>query len=119
MAEFTEEGVVQVIVDLGLSDAFRSVYNIYAGALQSIPQLVAHGIGVDQITIPNFNRLPPPVFMDSARSRILQFSDLLIGLLLSRELNALTDFKQSLLDAVSPLLDVTRVHSVEWNANAA
>ncbi len=119
LAKLTDQGVVQVIVDLGLSEAFRPVYNVYAGAIQSIPNLVAQGIGNDQITIPNFRRLPPPVFMDSARSRILQFSDLVIGLLLSRELNAMTNFKQSLFEAIEPLLSITSFHSVEWNANVA
>lgn len=119
LAKITDQEIVQVIVDLGLSEAFRPVYNVYAGAIQSVPNLVAQGIGDDQITIPNFRRLPAPVFMDSARSRVLQFSDLLIGLLLSRELNALTSFKQSLLQAFEPLLGVTTFHSVEWNANVA
>lgn len=119
LAKLTDQGVVQVIVDLGLSEAFRPVYNLYAGAIQNIPNLVAQGIGDDQITIPNFRRLPPPVFMDSARSRILQFSDLFIGLLLCNELQAMTSFKQSLYEAIEPLLGVTSFHSVEWNANVA
>lgn len=119
LEKITDQEIVQVIVDLGLSEAFRPVYNIYAGAIQSIPNLVAHGIGDKQITIPNFRRLPAPVFMDSARSRVLQFSDLIIGLLLSKELNAMTSFKQSLFEAIEPLLGITSFHSIEWNANGA
>jgi hypothetical protein len=119
LADLTSKNVVQVIIDLGLSEAFRPVYDIYSGSSKSIPHMKAAGVADDQITVPNFKRLPPPVFVDSVHSRILQFSDLLVGLVLSREIGALTGFKSALLDAFKPAVERVKLFTVDWNANAA
>lgn len=119
LADLMEQGIVQIVVDLGLSEAFRPVYRLYSSAIENIPKLLACGWSASGITIPNFTRLPPPVFMDSKRSRILQFSDLVIGLLLCKEIGALSKFKESMLEAISPLVQATQVHSIEWNKNIA
>jgi len=111
--------VVQMIVDLGISKSFRSIYDMYAGALRSIPMLKARGITDDQITISNYRNLPRPVFLTSGDSRLLQFSDFLIGLLLCREVGALTPFKLKLLEQVGAIMKNVEVVSVEWNKDAA
>jgi hypothetical protein len=110
---------VQIVVDLGVSESFRPIYDMYAGVLRSIPMMKARGITDSQITIENYRNLPMPLFLDSRDSRILQFSDLLIGLLLSRELKVLTDFKKALLSCLDPVMSNVSVGSVEWNQNAA
>ena len=107
--------VVQMIVDLGISESFRPIYDMYAGALRSIPMLKARGITDDQITIAHYRNLPKPVFLASGDSRLLQFSDFLIGLLLCREVGALTPFKLQLLEQVGAIMKNTEVVSVEWN----
>lgn len=114
-----ETHVVQMIVDLGISESFRPVYDIYASALRSIPMMKARGIQDNQITIANYQRLPRPVFLDSKDSRVLQFSDLLIGLLLSRELDNLTPFKAALIERLAPIMNNVHVRSVEWNKDGA
>jgi len=119
LAGSAETHVVQMIVDLGISESFRPVYDIYAGALRSIPMMKARGIQDDQITIANYQRLPRPVFLDSKDSRILQFSDLLIGLLLSKELGSITPFKAALLECLAPIMPNIQVVSVEWNRDGA
>ncbi len=111
--------VVQMIVDLGISESFRPVYDMYAGALRSIPMLKARGITDDQITISNYRNLPRPVFLASQDSRLLQFSDLLIGLLLCREVGALTPFKLKLVEQLSAMMKYVESVSVEWNKDAA
>jgi hypothetical protein len=119
LAKPTETHIVQMVVDLGISESFRPIYDIYAGALRSIPMLKARGITDDQITIANYRRLPRAVFMDSKDSRVLQFSDMLIGLTLSRDLQVLTPFKTSLLERLAPIMHNVQVLSVEWNKDGA
>lgn len=116
LAPLLASHTVQMIVDLGLSESFRPVYDIYAGALRSIPMMKARGIEDEQITIPHYRQLPAPTFLDSGDSRILQFSDLLIGLMLCDKIGAATLFKGRLLDAITPVVGTVEIFSVEWNA---
>jgi len=117
LAQPAESHVVQMIVDLGISESFRPIYDIYAGAVRNIPMMKARGIRDDQITVANYQRLPRPVFLDSKDSRVLQFSDLLIGLLLARDLQVLTPFKASLLEQLAPIMHNVQIVSVEWSVD--
>lgn len=106
---------VQVVVDLGIAESFRPIYDMYCSTVRSIPMLKARGIHDSDITIPHYRNLPRPVFLDSGDSRLLQCSDLLIGLLLARQLQVLTPFKSALLAQVEPILKNVEVLTVEWN----
>lgn len=106
---------VQVIVDLGIAESFRPIYDMYCSSVRSIPMLKARGIHDSDITIPHYRNLPRPVFLDSGDSRLLQYSDLLIGLLLARQLHVLTPFKSALLAQIEPIFKNVEVLSVEWN----
>lgn len=119
LTTLAQANTVQMIVDLGLSESFRPIYNIYAGARRTIPMLKARGIDDAQITIANYRNLPAPVFLDSTDSRILQYSDLVIGLLLARQLDLLTNFKAKLLAALGSVVANVELYSVEWNADSA
>jgi len=115
LAELSKTQVVQMIVDLGISKSFRPVYEMYASVVRSIPMLKARGISDDQITIPNYQRQPRPVFLDSKDSRVLQFSDLVIGLLLSEIVGNLTPFKAALIERIAPIRRNVQLMSNEWN----
>ena len=119
LAELTSSNIVQIIADLGLSESFRPTYNVYASTVGSIPMVKAHGVPDAAITVPNWKRLPKAVFLDSKDSRVLQFSDLVVGLNLSERLGTLSAFKRSLLDALAPIQSLLRVKSVEWNRDDA
>lgn len=106
---------VQIVVDLGIAESFRPTYDMYCSTVRSIPMLKARGIGDDQITIAHYRNLPRPLFLDSGDSRILQYSDVLIGLLLARRLGVLTPFKQAMLQCIEPTLKNVHEYSVEWN----
>jgi hypothetical protein len=106
---------VQVIVDLGIAESFRPIYDMYCSTVRSIPMLKASGIPDSNITIPHYRNLPRPVFLDSGDSRLLQYSDFLIGLLLARQLQVLTPFKSALLAQIEPIFKNVEVLSVEWN----
>ena len=79
--------------------------------------LKARNIDDSQITLKNYRNLPVPLFLDSNDSRLLQFSDLLIGLLLSKETGSLTPFKEELLKRIEPVMKNVQVFSGEWNAD--
>ena len=106
---------LQIVVDLGISESFRPIYDLYCSAVRGIPMLKARGIADEQITIPNYRNLLRPLFLDSGDSRLLQFSDLLIGLLLARRLGVLTPFKEAMLQCIEPTLKNVREYTVEWN----
>lgn len=113
------ENLIQIVVDLGLSEAFRSVYDIYASSARGLKLIKAQGIQDVHITTPHYRQLLPPVFSDSKDSRLIQFSDLLIGLLLAEQAGQLTPFKSALLGRLSPLLPRVQLLSVEWNKDDA
>jgi hypothetical protein len=116
LAKSAETHCIQTIVDLGLSESFRPVYEVYAGSSRGLKLIRAQGVQDVHITVPHYRRLLPPAFVDSKDSRLLQFSDLLIGLLLCRETGRLTPFKQSLLDCMAPVMPRVKLTTVEWNA---
>jgi len=109
---------IQIIVDLGIAESFRPIYDMYCSTLRSIPMLKARGIADDQITVPHYRNLPRPVFLDSGDSRLLQYSDLLIGLLLARQIGSLTPFKSKIFERIEPIMKNVEVFSVEWNKEA-
>jgi hypothetical protein len=111
-----ETCVVQTIVDLGISESFKPVYDMYAGSLRSIPMMKARGIQDDAITIANYRRLPRPLFLTAQDSRLLQFSDLLIGLILASEMGELTEFKRQLLVELEPVMPRVTFSRVEYRA---
>jgi len=119
LAKPAENHLIQTIVDLGLSESFRPVYEVYAGSNRGLKMIKAQRIEDVHISIPHYRHLLPPAFVDSRDSRLLQYSDLLIGLLLCREAGGLTPFKQSLLECMAPVMPRVELSTVEWNAGDA
>jgi hypothetical protein len=113
------ENLIQIVVDLGLSESFRSVYDVYASSARGLKLIKAQGIQNVHMTVPHYMQLLPPVFADSKDSRLIQFSDLLIGLLLVEQTGLLTPFKTALLECLAPLLQRVQQLSVEWNKSDA
>lgn len=118
LSELAASHQVQIVVDLGIAESFRPIYDMYCSGLRSIPMLKARGIADDQITIQNYRNLPRPLFLDSGDSRLLQYSDVVIGLLLARRLGVLTPFKEAMLQCIEPTLKNVHEYSVEWNKDA-
>lgn len=119
LAALAATHVVQMVVDLGISESFRPIYEMYASNLKNIPMLKARGISDAHIAIPHYRNLPMPVFLASGESRLLQFSDFLIGLLLCHEVEDLTPFKLKLLEQVGSIMKNVEIISVEHNIDAA
>jgi hypothetical protein len=114
IAPYTATSLVQTIVDLGLSESFKPIYQMYVGAARGIVAFKGMGLLDEDISRPNFQNLPTPLFVDSKDSRLIQLSDLLNGLLLAKEMGEMTEFKQKLLDATSSLENRISLHTVEW-----
>lgn len=119
LAPHTSQYPVQTVVDLGLSESFRPIYQMYVGHARGLIAVKMMGIRDDQITIPNYSNLPVPLFVDSHDSRLIQLSDLLIGTLLAKNMQQSTGFKGKLIDTVACLDSRIALHSIEWNANKA
>jgi hypothetical protein len=109
--------VVQRVVDLGISESFRPIYEMYVAGTRGLALLKARGIPDALITVKNYQNSPIPLFLRSQESRLLQVSDLIIGVLLARETNQMTPFKNSILQALTPILENVSVFSAQWNAN--
>jgi len=114
----TSQGVVQLIVDLGLSESFRPIYDMYVGMSRGVLTVKLIGIPEDQLTLQNFRNLPVPLFIDSKDSRLLQLSDVLIGLRLAEITGSATAFKKRLAESTRCLNERIVVESVEWNAES-
>ena len=63
LAPFTASGQVQTIVDLGVSKSFTGLYNMYMGKWRGLLAVKQMEIDENQITIPNFRNLLPPLFI--------------------------------------------------------
>lgn len=113
------ENLIQIVVDLGLSEAFRPVYDVYASSARGLKVVKAQRLQNVHISVPHYMQLLPPVFADSKDSRLIQFSDLLIGLLLAEQTDQLTLFKTALLGCLAPLMHRVKRLSVEWNRDDA
>jgi hypothetical protein len=119
LAPYTAESLVQTVVDLGLSESFRPIYQMYVGMSRGLIATKLMGVSDDQITLPNFLNLPVPLFVDSKDSRLIQISDLINGLYLAKEVGKVTAFKKQLLEATSILESRINIHSIDWNAKTA
>jgi hypothetical protein len=108
----TGETLVQSVVDLGISESFRPIYNTYVGMSSGVAALVSGGI---EISLPNFRNLPTPLFVDSRNSRAIQLSDVLIGLLLARTTNTLSPLMARLHAELAGIHSQIQLYSVEWN----
>lgn len=111
---YTQIGCVQTIVDLGLHESFRPVYEIYALSARGLNATRDIENDETQITIRNFRQHLTPVFLDSKDSRLLQLSDTLIGLELASKNQQLTPFKQQLFQATRCLENHMTVHTVDF-----
>jgi hypothetical protein len=119
LAPYTSQHPVQAVVDLGLSESFRPIYQMYVGHARGLTAVKMRGVRDIQITIPNYSNLPVPLFVDSHDSRLIQLSDLLIGTLLAKNMRQSTGFKGELIDTVACLDSRIALHSIEWNADKA
>ena len=113
--EITNTEPTQIVVDLGLNESFKKIYEMYSGALKSVPMLKCLGVTDSNIYIPNFRNLPIPLYLRSEDSRLLQISDVVIGSIVSEQTNSITDFKTKIINTVKRHSHITKIHSVEWN----
>lgn len=111
----TKDDQMQLIVDLGLSESFRQIYDIHSGSAKSIPYMKSMGFKEEDITFPNYRNFLAPLFIDSKDSRAIQLSDLVIGLSLAKQTGGLTGFKADLYGALEPIHPHIMINSVEWN----
>lgn len=116
LAPYKDKAIVQLVVDLGLNKAFKPIYRMYVGKAQGIVAAKIMGVTDENITEKNYRNLPIPLFIDSVDSRLMQLSDLLTGLALSKESGRLTGFKARLYEAADASLARAEVSTVEWNA---
>jgi hypothetical protein len=116
LAPYKDKSIVQLVVDLGLNEAFKPVYRMYVGKTQGVVAAKIMGVNDEDITEKNYRNLPVPLFVDSVDSRLMQLSDLLTGLALSKESGRLTGFKARLYEAADAGLAQAEVSTVEWNA---
>ena|SRR5476651_996180 len=116
LAPFTENEVIQVVVDLGLSEGFRGIYSMYTGTSRGLKSIkMFPSIKDEDISIPNFRKLPAPTFMISEDSRILQLSDLIIGKELAKAVNDTNPFAVKINELLKPIDELIDFRSVEWN----
>lgn len=116
LAPHTKRGVVQVIIDLGLSAAFKPIYDMYVGTTRGLLAMKQVGIAEDHITRPNYHNLPVPLFIDSRDSRLIQLSDMIVGITLAGKCTPVSEFKRRLTNSIHAVVKHTTVNSVEWNA---
>ncbi|APG27028.1 hypothetical protein A7E78_03780 [Syntrophotalea acetylenivorans] len=119
LMDITKNQQLQIVVDLGLSESFRPIYDIHSGSTRSIPYMKAMGLNESEITFPNYRNFLAPLYMDSRDSRAIQFSDLVIGLSLARQTGELTGFKADLYQALEPIHSHITINSIEWNKDRA
>lgn len=119
LTEPAKNHLIQTVVDLGLSGSFKSVYDMYYAISRGLKLVKSQGFEDDLISVPNYRNLLPPVFITSQDSRLLQLSDLIIGLLLSRDTGKMSPFKESLLNSLTPIQNRIKLNSVKWNKDDA
>lgn len=118
LSKYTSTSVVQTIVDLGVQESFKPVYDMYVGISRGISAVKRMGLDDGVVSVPNFRNLPVPTFVDSKDSRLLQFSDLLVGLLLAEAIGSLSPLKRALLRELNTLRDRVHFQTVNWKINS-
>jgi len=117
LAPYTASEPVQKIVDLGVSEAFKGLYGLYMMRRRGRMAMQQMGFDEEHIPTPNHHHLLPPLFVASHDSRILQLSDVLLGLSLAKTAGALTEFKKDLLQATRAIQDKVKARLIEWNSD--
>jgi len=119
LAPHTERGIVQVIIDLGLSESFKPMYDMYVGTNRGLLAVRQMGISEELITLPNFRNLPVPLFIDSRDSRLVQLSDVIVGLKLAEKCPPVSDFKSRLIGSINDIGERITVHSAKHILDSA
>ena len=112
--EITKDSLVQAIVDLGLSESFRPIYNMYQSIIRGVVDAKFFEIDDENITIPNFRNILPPVFIDSRDSRLIQISDVIIGSYNACNKEKRSDFSKRVHDVIMVIEEKVIVNSVVY-----
>ncbi len=112
LKEFSKDNHIQVIIDGGLDKGFSNVYKLYAESFRGCA-FASYFSGEKDISVPNFKNIAPPVFIDSKDSKLVQLSDIVIGLSLKKQMNQLNPFSQKLYDELRPLISNIIIKPIE------
>ncbi len=115
LSPITSSTQVQTVVDLGLNESFKPIYQMYVSGQKNIPIILGMGVDESDISISNFRNLPTPLFIRSEDSKCIQISDVIIGLLLAKKMGTISKFKGSLYETLEPIMPNIGCHSIHWN----
>lgn len=108
LAPRAQDELIQMVIDLGLSESFQKEYEMYVSSATSLVSVIAVAGDDDGVALRQWRNLPCPVFISSKSSRVMQMTDMVVGLCRWKAEGSTGSFKQLLYDAFEMYLsDVT------------
>lgn len=113
--KITEKELLQLIIDAGFNASYKSLHNIYMNIKRGVDNARVFERTKTRISTPNFMNILPPAFVDSRDERLIQISDVIIGVQMWKQEGNISEFKQKIIDIVDVLRPEVEVYEVEWN----
>lgn len=110
---------IQTVVDMGLNESFKPIYDMYTSIHKTIPSMSSMGFDETHITFKDYRNVPIPLFIESRDSKLIQLSDVIVGLLLASKMENLSPFKSYLYNLMQPIICNIKCHTIEWNKQSA
>jgi len=114
--DITDNSLVQFIIDAGFDRSYKKLHNIYMTRKNGIDNARFLEGYETCISTPNYINLLPPAFVDSQDERLIQISDLVIGVQRWKLEGKETDFRNRIIGIVDKLNGNIELREVHWNA---